>query len=178
MNDEEHPSKPLQVVMLTVSEDARKAVEAMIDGAKKFFADDGEVPSAVTVVTEDRQPNVFPIIHHNDIEKYCMWAFVRFLRETHPIVMMVSEIWASKCEKGQDPFAMPRPSQDPKRTEFVMIAFWERGRTMWITAKIDRKTNTLGEFAVAFDTNDEGCSVAGELAKGKHYKGKERYGQR
>lgn len=174
----DQPQKPLADVLLTVSEDASKIVEAMVEGARKFFEEDGEVPGAITAFAEGRDmPNVYPARHHNDTEKACVWAFLRFLRETHPIVLLISEIWVSKCDKGKDPYKQTRPANDPNRTEMVMISLWEKARTVWIAAAITRNPNHLGEFTVRYDTNDEECHVEGELAKGEHYQGKESYGR-
>lgn len=179
MSDEPKP-KPLHEVMLTVGEEASACVEAMIDGARKFFAEGGDVPSAVSCVTESGEPHVYPAHHRNDVEKQCVWAFVRFLRETHPVVVLISEIWQSSYQgkKGMDAKKLPRPSEDPNHTEAVLITLWAGKRTIWISAPITRHPNHLGEFMVKFDTDDEGCHVEGELAKGKPYRRKERYGQR
>jgi len=170
--------KPLSDVLLTVSEEARKSVEAMIDGARHFWEQKQEIPPAVSVVSPDGEPNVFPAIHRNDVEKACVWAFIRFLRATHPVVLLISEIWASEVKKEEDVKSRPRPSEDPNRTELVMITLWEGDRTLWISADINRNPDTLGEFLVRMDTADEGCTVTGALAEGESYKGKERYGRR
>lgn len=169
--------RPLHEVLLTIDEDARKMVEAMMDGARKFFAD-GDVPSAVTALDPKGIPHVYPIIHHNDMEKYCMWAFIRYLRETHPIVSMVSEIWVSHCKGDENPYKKMKPSQDPNRQEMVMITLWQGTRTVWFAADITRNPDKLGEFTVRFDTTEDGCHVEGELAKGEPYQPMSQYGQR
>lgn len=168
--------KPLGEVMLTVSEYARKSVESAIEGARHFFDESGEIPPAITCVDENDDPHVYPAVHRNDVEKQCAWAFLRFLRETHPIVLLISEVWVSTCGKDEDLRDRPRPSQDPKRKELCMISLWDGKRSLWIAADITRNPNKLGEFTVRLDSNDEDCSVTGELAKGKTYNGKEQYG--
>lgn len=169
MNEGKH----LDEFLLTVSEDTGNLVEAMIEGAKHFFEEYKEVPPAMTCFAPGFSPMVFPSVHHNDAEKACVWAFLRFLRETHPVVVLVSEIWASKRDKGNDPYKQTRPSEDPKRTEMVMISVWDESRTILIGADITRNPDKLGEFTVRSDSNDEGCELEGELCKGEPFKRKE-----
>ena len=165
---------PLSELFLTLSEDVGKLIEAMIEGANNLFNDSGEVPPAICTYADGCKPQVFPAKHRNDMEKSIVWAFLRFLRETHPVVILVSEIWASKCDKGKDPYKQTRPSDDPNHTEMVMLSVWDGERTIMIAGDITRNPNTLGEFKVRSDSNDGECHLEGELAKGKPFKRKDR----
>lgn len=166
--------KPLDEFLLTVSEEKGGIVNGMIKVAIQFFGEEHEVPPAVCAFAEGHTPLVFPAVHRNDVEKQVVWAFLRFLRETHPTVILVSEIWASKCDKDQDYKKMPRPSQDPNREEMVMINFWDEERTVVIASDITRNPDKLGEFTVRIDSNDDGMKLEGELAKGEPFRRKDR----
>lgn len=167
--------RDLSEVWPTLEEETVRIIEGAMAGSKYFFQEEGEVPSVIIGYTGQGEPRPYPAIHRNAAEKQIVWAFLRFVRRTHPITVMVTEAWISMLHgKDVDPEHYIPPSQDPNRLEAVLITVWERDRHLMISAPITRNPNRLGEFKVRLDSRNEGEAFEGEIFRGESYPRKER----
>lgn len=169
-------SYPLSDTLESVDDRTRAAIEGCIATAISFFHEDGEVPPAIIAIPEEGSPKVFPAKHQNDEQKEVVWSFLRVVRITHPVTILVSEVWYLSLEgKNVDTKHLPRPSESPDRKEVVMIQVWDHKRNIMIVAEITRNPTHLGEFYTVRDSDfdEPGAEVTGALNDGPRYQGKD-----
>jgi hypothetical protein len=167
---------PVKDTLGTVSKLASAAIKTSIEGAIEFFAEKHEVPSAIIAIPEHGDPKVFGVRHTNHKEKEAQWAFLKLVRSTHPITLLISEVWyLQRKGKEWNKDNLPLPSESPDRQEVVMIQVWDHDRNIFIAADITRNPDHLGEFFTVHDTqfDPDGLKMDGALNDGPRYKGGE-----
>ena len=168
---------PVADTIATLDKVSAAVLNTALEGAKHCFAKEGECIPVIIAVPEHGDPHVFKAAHRNDQEKEIVWAQLRMLRATHPVVALVNEIWMAKAPPGCDENHLPRPSECDDREEAVMISLWIGKRTIVIKADIHRNPNSLGEFETfsdpMFPVPGMCDSMKGALMDGEPYKGGE-----
>lgn len=94
-----------------------------IEMAKKMFEREGKIRPVVIATTKDNQQLYIPLSYGNDEEKQqtlfvLSMTFLAFdvVRYVH-----INEAWFTTHGKDENKEDIPRPSQDPRRKEAVII---------------------------------------------------------
>lgn len=173
------PSKPASETLDTLSESARPIIEAALEGAAANFADKGEIHSVIIALPEgDECPKLFDARHGNDMEKDVVWAFLRMIRATHPVTVLISECWYLQLSKEErkDLNNLPQASKSKRRKEMVMVNLWDCERSVTFSADISRNPNKLSEFVTVHDSMfpiGEAKEMGGALCEGEPYRKEE-----
>lgn len=174
----ELPTIPAEDTMPTLDENARKLVDCALVGARDCFDRDGEALGVILVLPEQGEPQVYPATHSNDEEKRKCWDFLREQKANNPHVVLISEVWMSRCGKdgiNPDGSAKVRPMNDPNRFEQVMVTLYSGPRTVMFCAEITRNPDKLGEWVTFYDSafplKGGADSMGGALMDGQKYAG-------
>ena len=165
----------------TLTPDGRRLTEAILETSRKNFEADGHlVPVAFSLPLGGENVAVFTIDRFDDETKPMVWGQIRILRETHPIVLFLSEVWTVEAGKDKlldfinpDGTCKVMPRNHPDRKECVLLQLWEGRRAVTFKADITRKPTVLGEWEVFFDsaftTGHKATDVTGAMMEGGHY---------
>ena len=161
----------------TLMPDASWLVTIIMECSRRGFMDEGgSLPPCAFSVSVDGTPDVHLIqTDFTDETKPAVWAMVRELRKTRPVVAFISEVWVARCDKdgmNEDGSLKVMPRDNPNRTECLMLVLWQGPRHISITAEITRNPTHLGEWEVMFDSNfpvGEITSLGGNMMDGESY---------
>lgn len=145
---------PLAEILPTLSNEAAAVVKGAVEGAIGMFAEEHEVLPAILATDNKGKPHVYPAEHRNQKEKEVVWALLRYLRKVHPVTLLVSEVWLSRYDNPKKLKQYVPPSQDPNRSEAVMLHLADHKRHLLIAADITRHPDHLGEFTVRHDSQN------------------------
>lgn len=164
----------LEDTMATLQPSAREMAKMVMDACDEWFAKEGKIAPGVFAIPfsgEDVVCQEIPVI--DEKTKPVVWAAIRALRRTNPVVGFASEVWMAHCgpeNLNPDGSVKVMPRDDPNRKEKVALAIWQGTRHVMIFADIERNPDGLGEWKVIFDshfkTKNAHTEVGGALAAG------------
>ena len=94
----------------TLLPDARNLAEGVMAGARQGLNESGQIAPCAFAVTTGGVPEIYAIGRDfDDKTKPEVWAMVRWLRKTRPVVAFVSEVWKA-LEQGCRRSTTPAPS--------------------------------------------------------------------
>ena len=152
---------------------AADLLDCALDGARSNFDRDGYLHAAlITGNYSPAKPGAVIVLPGMSPEtKPAITAFINQQRRQNDLCALVVECWKSVLPKSEFANAYQEritpPSQDPKRTECVMVMLYEGGRIVGITAEITRQDGgfpTLREWCLWHDTATNPRPLVGNLA--------------
>lgn len=152
---------------------AADLLDCALDGARLNFGVDGYLrPALITGnYSTDKPGAVMVLPNMNPENKPAVLAFINEQRRQNDICALVVECWQSILPRAEFANAyrerITPPSQDPKRTECVMVTLYEGGRIVALTAEITRQGGgfpTLGEWRKWHDTATNPRPLVGNFA--------------
>lgn len=166
----------LQDTLSTLLPDARELMKCVMRTSEKIFAEQKEVEPVMFAIDPIGQIKVIDVPELSDETKPTVWAGLRHLRRSYPIVALISEVWMVHCPKG-DPNMLPdgrvkvMPRDHPNRFEKVSIQLWQGERSVSFMCSINRNPDSLGEWEVMFDSDypKDLVSLGGAMIDGESY---------
>lgn len=140
---------------------AADLLDCALDGARSNFDRDGYLHAAI--ITGNYSPAkpwaVIVLPGMSPETKPAITAFINQQRRQNDLCALALECWQAVLPKSEFANAYQEritpPSQDPKRTECVMVTLYEGGRIVAITAEITRQDGgfpNLMEWCLWHDT--------------------------
>ena len=152
---------------------AADLLDCALDGARLNFGVDGYLrPALITGnYSTDKPGAVVPLPNMIPENKPAITAFINQQRRQNDICALVVECWQSILPRSEFTNAyqgrITPPSEDPKRTECVMVTLYEGGRIVALTAEITRQDGgfpNLGEWRIWHDTANNPRPLVGNFA--------------
>lgn len=160
----------------TLLPDAQRLATMILETSREIFeGEDHEVKPMAFYVPLKGGIQVIAISELSDQTKPGVWAFVRQLRQSFPIVAFVSEVWMAKVNPGDvnpDGSVKIMPRDHPNKIEQVMLTLWQGDRHVSFTAEIKRQPDRLEEWNIMFDSyfpQDNKSKVEGRMMEGADY---------
>ena len=158
----------------TLLPDAQKLLHLIMKASAEMFAQDQQLQPCAFAVNAGGHIEALQVPELSDNTKPAVWAFVGFLRRTHPIVAFISEVWLAHCgpEEVKDGKVKVRPRDRPDRSEQSMITLWQGDRHVALLADIKRQPDHLEPYRVMFDSafpQDKITSLGGAMMDGQSY---------
>lgn len=170
----------LNDTLATLNEDARDLTRAILESARKNFEDDGRLLPMAFYLPAQGKPVIVTFDRIDDETKPRCWDLIRQFRETHPVVLFLTEAWMvrAKDKKPLD-FLNPdgtckiMPRDHPDREENVTVNLWAGPRTITFMAGITRNPTALGPWDTLYDSDfpksHAATKVEGALMDGGHF---------
>lgn len=139
----------------TLLPDSQKLVQVILKASRRFFEEDQHVAPAAFAINAEGNLDVTDITEMSDQTKPQIWSFVRQLRQSHPIVAFISEVWTAKVDPqdvNPDGTVKVMPQDHPDKREQVLLTLWQGDRHVSFAAEIKRSPNRLDPWEVMFDS--------------------------
>jgi hypothetical protein len=163
----------LQTITPPLSPLGMEVLDCALEGARLNFSADGYLKAALITGNEDpARPGAIIMLANTSPEaKPAMVRFIHQQREQNDACVLVVECWQSILPPSEFGRAYQEritpPSEDPNRTECVMVTLYEGGRIVAFIAEITRQDNgapTLGDWWVWHDTAATTRPLVGNFA--------------